>query len=186
MFSPEQVILNRIAAYASEVASTNNAPPPTNKPGEPEIVYVGDRIDLSTVQFVKHRLLPQRQVHMVTYQRGSLGKVSYLYLLIQDTDSSWRIAVETGGNVSPIPLEATGRPWANLAGGSGTFGGVWGGLVTENAGIARVQLVDASGLVLEDSVDDNIVLFLTNQAPAKPLTARLYDALGNLVSTHPV
>lgn len=52
--------------------------------------------------------------------------------------------------------------------------------------VARVRLISANGILLEDSVDDGIVLFLDDRYIRTPLQAELYNSQGMLVGTHQV
>lgn len=49
-----------------------------------------------------------------------------------------------------------------------------------------VRLRCANGLVLEDTVDDGLVLFLTDRRVQLPVSAELRDAHGNAVVVHAV
>jgi len=48
--------------------------------------------------------------------------------------------------------------------------------------IVRVRLLDSGGLVLEDSPQDGIVLFWSEQLPTYPLQLELYNDFGTIVS----
>ncbi|MBV9257743.1 MAG: hypothetical protein JO215_06970, partial [Ktedonobacteraceae bacterium] len=50
----------------------------------------------------------------------------------------------------------------------------------------RVRLVASNGTVLEDTVQDAIVLFVTDARVELPLQAELYDREDRLVATHKV
>jgi hypothetical protein len=77
-------------------------------------------------------------------------------------------------------------PRANL-GGCGGHQFYAGGKVEHNGQeVARVRLLSANGIVLEDSVDNDIVLFLDDRYIDTPLQAQLYDHQGALVETHQV
>jgi hypothetical protein len=57
-----------------------------------------------------------------------------------------------------------GYPWVNLA-GSGRGGLLWaGGRVLDNGlDVIHVHLIAANSIVLEDTVQDGLVLFMTDQ-----------------------
>ena len=48
--------------------------------------------------------------------------------------------------------------------------------------VVRVRLLDSGGLVLEDSPQDDIVLFWSGQLPTYPLQLELYNDFGAIVS----
>jgi hypothetical protein len=59
------------------------------------------------------------------------------------------------------------------------------GLVVKNGfEVTRVRLVDGLGLEMEDTVEDDLVLFLSERPVRRPVEARLYDSAGRLVGQH--
>jgi hypothetical protein len=59
------------------------------------------------------------------------------------------------------------------------------GLVVDNGfEVTRVRLIDGKELALEDTVDDGLVLFLSEQPLQRPIQAELYDSAGRLVGQH--
>src|SRR5271165_4461339 len=86
----------------------------------------------SSVQFVKERSTPNRQIHAVTYD-DAVGH-SYLFICVVTLDSEghWRFEAGGGGGAGEGPAHL-GRsyPWANLAGG-GSETSFWaGGRITD-------------------------------------------------------
>ena len=75
--------------------------------------------------------------------------------------------------------------WANLAGGW-KDNLLWaGGRVLDNGlNVVRVSLISNNGIALEDTVQDSLVLFVSDQWVQRPLRVELYDPSGNLVGTH--
>jgi len=59
-----------------------------------------------------------------------------------------------------------------------------GGTVEDaGKGVARVRLTDVEGRTFEDTVDDGIVLFLSDEPVAMPMRVDLYDAESHVVGT---
>jgi hypothetical protein len=50
--------------------------------------------------------------------------------------------------------------------------------------VVRVRLRAANGTVLEDTVDEGVVLFLTNKRVDRSLDVELVDLNGQIVSQH--
>ncbi len=50
--------------------------------------------------------------------------------------------------------------------------------------VVRVRLISENGIVLEDTVQDGLVLFLSDQWVERPLQVELYDRSGKLVGAH--
>jgi hypothetical protein len=76
-------------------------------------------------------------------------------------------------------------PWVNLGGG-GWPGQFYAGgeVLFQEQEVVRVRLRAANGTELEDSVEDGIVLFVTDHEVRMPVYAELFDGGGNLVSQH--
>jgi hypothetical protein len=90
--------------------------------------------------------------------------------------------VAGGGGVGDLP--ARGFPWANLGGNWGRDGFRAGGTVEDaGKGVSRVRLTDSQGRTFEDTVDDGVVLFLSDEPVAMPMRVDLLDAKGRGVAT---
>jgi hypothetical protein len=75
-------------------------------------------------------------------------------------------------------------PWADLGGNWGSRGLLAGGTVEDGSqDIARVRLTDSRGSSIEDTVDDGVVLFLSDEPLAMPLRVDLIDRDGRVVAT---
>ena len=63
--------------------------------------------------------------------------------------------------------------------------GFWaGGFVRDNGfDVAQVRLISDQGLVFEDTVQDGIVLFVSDQNTSRPVRIEFYNHSGNLVGT---
>lgn len=152
---------------------------------DPNVVYLPSNIDLGTVRFVKFKEILHCQIYLLTYEDKSLGNFLHACILRQGIDGKWEVAWGFRSNGAKPSLEATGQIHASFGGGGialGKPGGYWGGYVTTNAGIAKVQLITANNITLEDSVNDDLVLFITDQPVTHPILAKLLDAKGNLIA----
>jgi hypothetical protein len=137
---------------------------------------------LATVQFHKQRAISGRQVHALTFEDHDGRSWHWIDQVIQNEAGSWWIMGGSGWSGAPTVRP---RPWANLAGGGWPHRFFAGGSVLDaDAGVVRVRLQSAGGLVLEDTVDDGLVLFITDQALHVPATVELYDRAGALVGRH--
>jgi hypothetical protein len=50
-------------------------------------------------------------------------------------------------------------------------------------GVVRVRLTDAEGRTFEDTVNDGVVLFISEEPVAMPMRVELYDEDGRVVAT---
>jgi hypothetical protein len=137
-----------------------------------------------TMQFIKERHAPGRKLLFVTYEDDGGRTMHMACLLMQNEQGEWRFAGGAGGG-GRGPVRS--YPWANLGGGGWPNQFYAGGYVIDNGlDVVRVRLTAANGTVLEDSVDDGVVLFVTDQPVELPLQAELYDRTGKPVGGHSV
>lgn len=138
-----------------------------------------------TVRFVKTRKAPHRQLWYVTCDAdgGPRGEESWHWtvLVSHEERDRWR-AHSVAGGAGELP--ARGFPWANLGGNWGRDGFRAGGTV-EDAGeeVTLVRLTDAEGRSFEDTVDDGVVLFISDEAVAMPMRVDLINAEGHVVGS---
>jgi len=140
----------------------------------------------STIQFLKERTLPRHQAYIVSFEDGKGQKWEFICFIVQEEQNNWVFKGGSGG--SPDQTVERKQPWANLSGGWTEGGFYAGGRVHDNEfGTVRVSLFSNDGLILEDTVDDGRVLFLTDKENVlAPVQARLYASPGRLVSSHTV
>jgi len=139
--------------------------------------------DVVTLQFLKERRLPRRQVHAVAFTDAEGRRMRFTYYLAQDDAGNWRVAGAAGGSAEGAPIRA--YPWVNLGGGGGPTDFYAGGTVLDNGcGVVRVRLTAANGTMMEDTVDAGLVLFVTDRPVELPLHADLYDRTGQVVGRH--
>lgn len=180
--SPEQVIRDYLSAPRILVASQ---PTPGTTGWRAETSVGGGDARPQTIQFGKVRSIAQRQVHAVTFETLAGLRMHGAYAVHQDRTGEWQVAGGAGGAVNGSPRR--GHPWVNLGGGGWPRQFYAGGHVLEHGGaIVRVRLRAANGTVLEDTVDDDVVLFLTDDPVHVPVDAELLDLNGQVVSQHHV
>jgi hypothetical protein len=137
-----------------------------------------------TIRFVKKRGAPHRQLWYVTCDaEGAMGAEQWQWTVLVSRQGSgrWTAHGVSGGDGAGAQ-PARGSPWANLGGGWGQDGFQAGGTV-EGTGVSRVRLTDSEETTFEDSVDDGVVLFLSDKPIAMPMRVELFDSDGRVVAT---
>jgi hypothetical protein len=177
-FDPKEAIENRLRFYASRA-----------RPCVP---------NMATLRFLKARVLPAHQLHPVTFE-DTAGQLWYsTFFLSQREDGSWYVktAGGSGDHEQVAPSAIQDRPWVHLGGGQQTrlpgrgslsYEFLAGGEVMDQGfDIVRVRLLGPNGHVLEDTVQDGLVLFWSDQYIGMPLQAELSNRAGEVVSSHSV
>lgn len=175
---PEQTIREYLTAGRARVA----AHPVSGAQGWQAETWMGgfDAIP-ETVQFGKMRGDSRRQVYLVSFETRAGRKMRFACLVRRDDAGAWRFAGCAGGGVDGSPQR--GHAWVNLGGGWGPF--YAGGAILEDGGeVARVRLRAADGTTLEDTVEDGLVLFITDDEMRRPVMAELIDRSGRVTSQH--
>lgn len=178
--SPEQVIRDYLSAQRVSVTSQ---PIPGASGRRTETSTGGFDARPETIQFGKARRAPHCQVHAVTFETQDGQRMRFTCCVRQDSQGEWQFTGGAGGAADHDPQRS--HPWINLGGGGWPNQFYAGGHVLEHAGeVVRVLLRAANGTVLEDSVEDGVALFLTDETVQLPLYAELVDAGGRIVSQH--
>jgi hypothetical protein len=148
----------------------------------------GQDADPTTIRFLKGRAIPGRQVHVVafvSFMDGRRYNEIWSVEVYQDATGAWDVCAGSGGAGDDDLIRD--HPWVILGGGGWPNQFHAGGRVIDNGfGIVSVRLVTGNGLTMEDTVDDGLVLFVTDQRVEPPIHAELYDRSGALVSRHEV
>jgi hypothetical protein len=148
-----------------------------------------DVVDLDSVHLVRQRRLPGRCVVYATYTVvrslhpvGPHDARAVLEAWLGADGGGWIARdVSSGGGGEPHWT----APTVNLGGGGWPDRFSAGGTVHgAGHGIARVRLLFANGVVLDDDVQDGVVLFATDTPVQTPVTAVLIDAAGVEVGAH--
>lgn len=136
-----------------------------------------------TIHFIKMRSIAQRQVHVVAFETQADQRMRFTCCVRQDDTGMWHFAGGAGGTANGSPRHD--HPWVNLGGGGWPQQFYAGGEVLDNGlDVVRVRLRSASGTEMEDTVDDGVVLFLTDDEVRMPVFAELFDRSGNVVGQH--
>jgi hypothetical protein len=139
------------AERARERGGRRGGPPPS-----PPVV--------SSMEIVKRRAIPGRQVCALTYRDTDGNQWSWTIRLIEDEQGSWMVCGGGGGSGDGPERD---QPWVNLAGSWGRYGlalgGPVGGRGAERAASARLRIGDR---VLVDDLDRGVVLFVTSEPEA--------------------
>ena len=144
---------------------------------------IGARVE--TIQFGKQRTIPGKMVQFVMFEDIQGMQMHYTCYLVQDDRGEWKFAGGAGGSGGWKVVRE--HPWVNLGGGGWPDLFYAGGHVVDNGlAIARVRLVANNGTVMEDTVQDGIVLFITDSRVELPLQAELYDREDRIVASHSV
>ena len=186
--NPKQVIIEYISRPLAPLELAPPPPPDAPLQGQPGMIRRGGGLGakVATIHFLQERNLPNRQLHIVTFENEEGYHDQWLCCVLQDRPKHWRYAGGANiGHVNEMPRR--GYPWVNMAGGwKGNL--LWaGGHVLDNGlDVVRVRLISENGIILEDTVQDGLVLFITDQWVQRPLQVELYNRSGKMVGTHQV
>jgi hypothetical protein len=178
--SPEDVIRAYLSSPSVPIATQ---PVPGAVGWRSEVSEGGCDAKLETIRFVKVRGIPGRQVHAVTFETQDGRPMSDVCYVRQDDAGDWRFMAAAGGSANGSPQRE--YPWVNLGSGGWPRQFFAGGRVLDNGReVVRVRLRAANGVELEDTVDDGLVLFLTDDEVHVPVEAALIDRGGTIISRH--
>jgi len=190
---PKQVIIEFLSSPPGELVEPGT---PAAEEGVPPVPQAelrkpgGFSAKVESIQFRKERSIPQRQVYAVTFEDEKGMQWHLICSMMQNADGQWFLASAGGGGGGSSDKDSWRGPqrshaWANLAGG-GWEDHFWaGGYVSDNGTpVAKVRLTSSNGQVLEDTVQDDLVLFVTDQKIQVPMEAKLYGLSGELIGEH--
>lgn len=132
---------------------------------------------LETLQFLKARSDPLYQVHCVSVRDSTEQRWDFTFFLMKENDQ-WHVKTYDGSPANAIDElpQDHGHPWIRLS----TLVIInefyaFGEVVDQDDHLVRVCLRDSGGLVLEDTVKNDIVVFQAHQQPILPLQLELYN-----------
>jgi hypothetical protein len=126
-------------------------------------------------------------VHFVIFEDQKGQKMHFTCYVVKSFNGDWQFKGAAGDSITGTPGPVVEQAWANLGGGGMPDHFYAGGYVADHAlDVAQVRLVAKNGTVIEDTVEDSIVLFLTDQIVTLPIEAELYNRNGQLVYKHRV
>jgi hypothetical protein len=183
---PKQAIIDHISRPLAPLEPSPPLPPNIQLQGKPGMIRRGGGLGAKaeTVRFLQERSLRDRQLHLVVFENEEGKQGQWLCCVLQDVSSYWSFA--GGANVGSVEtMPGRSYPWANLAGGwKGNLFWAGGRVLDNGMNVVRVRLISDNGIVLEDTVQDGLVLFVSDQWVQRPLRVELYDNAGNVVGTH--
>jgi hypothetical protein len=143
------------------------------------------RMRPETVRVVKRRYEPPGQISYITCDAdgSSRGTERWRWTVLAFRDHQGRLTAHgvSGGSGEPC---RRGRPCADLGGNWGRNGFRAGGTIEDaEAGVARVRLTDLEGHIFEDPVENDVVLFSSDEPVAMPMRLELIDSGGRVVDT---
>ncbi|GAC1360878.1 MAG: hypothetical protein NVS2B12_31730 [Ktedonobacteraceae bacterium] len=140
-----------------------------------------------TLRFLKERCIAGRQVHFVMFEDAKGQNMHFTCYVVQDAQGNWQFRGAAGDSITGTPGPVVEQGWANLGGGGMPDHFYAGGYVADHGlDVTRVRLVAKNGTVIEDTVENDIVLFLTDQLVTLPIEAEIYNRSGKLVYKHRV
>jgi hypothetical protein len=178
---PKRAIIDRLAAPPGHLISqssptTGGWRSSTRGPG-------GEDADPSSVEFVKERGRGGHQLHFVRFRTTAGDQREYIVGVMEQPDGRWEVLGSAGGGGADPPRD---HPWINFGawGWPGFFygGGRVIGRDSERATRARLRFSD--GTTLEDSVDADVVLFMSHGSVQMPATVEILDGTGSVLATH--
>jgi hypothetical protein len=144
----------------------------------------GGRIE--TLKFLKERRSGRRMVQAVSFETVSGRKSLMICYLLQNDRSEWKFSGAAGEEENQGG-QIRAQPTVDIEGGGWPDYFYAGGRVLEHGRqIARVRLITGNDVVMEDSVENGLVVFVTEERVHLPIQAELYDQTGNLVNCHHV
>ncbi|MHB8596926.1 MAG: hypothetical protein ACYDER_08950 [Ktedonobacteraceae bacterium] len=158
-----------------------------------------------TVHFLQNRCLPNSQAHFVAVEGEGGQQAYFLCCVCLNSQSHWehigggqvrRTTTPTilgfgtadtysvGGteahNVKTMPEKSPLRVnFSSLRGKDGFWAGA--SFLDHSLDVERVRLIFREGIVLEDTVQDDLVLFITEEKVTRPFQAEFYDRSGNML-----
>lgn len=180
--NPRDAIIAYLSAPSSVISSN---PGPNTQGWQMQQNSGGFAARPETFRFLKVRALAHRQLHFVTFRDAQDFERSMTCYVVEDGNGIWQLQGASGGGSAHTMQSPT--PLVSLGGGGWPSAFYAGGYVYSNdLDIVRVRLVGNNNVVLEDSVEHGIVLFLSEQLVEVPIQALLYDRHGTVVAQHSV
>jgi hypothetical protein len=153
--------------------------------------------DLSTVRFLKERAAGDSYLVYYTFNDMAGRPNDYHSFLTRDAQGHWN--GETGGSLreelqASRPVLSRDHPLLFLAGNlaipaefnSSQHFQAFSEIVDNGFGVTHVRLIDKTGRIMEDTVEQGLVLFISDHPLEGPVHAELYNADDTLVWRQPV
>lgn len=154
--------------------------------------WIGSAVK-ETIHFIREYSLRERQIHLLIFEDINGQMLESICNIGQDKFGIWQM---NGGSIARHEGHLRKKPtisfpWVRIIGyGWGNLGDGWGncfsagGFLTDAAIDAElVRLIFKNGVILEDSVQDDKVLFITDQKVQVPVQVEVYNGSGELLGT---
>jgi hypothetical protein len=142
----------------------------------------------ATVHFLKERSIPDYQVHAIAFEDTAGLWWRLFCLVVQDPAGNWFVGgcSGTAGN-DAIRRPPSRYPKLILSGDSNDHFYAGGSVIDDTRlGIARVRLLSNGELMAEDTVQDDLVVFVSDQSVQMPIRSEFYNQAGEYVGAQQV
>ncbi|QBD79226.1 hypothetical protein EPA93_25885 [Ktedonosporobacter rubrisoli] len=160
-------------------------------PGDQKILRQhGLLAQAESIHFLKSLYLPPYGLYAVSYKNDAGQQRGGICLVRQDEQGEWQVRSVVHDNekrqITQEEMQAS-QPWVLLSGAVGEKPFWAGGSVIDHGfGVTHVLLRGSNGVLLEDSVEENLVLFLADKQMETPIEALLYNHQQTLISTQTI
>jgi len=202
---PEQVIFEEVQAMYVSLGDTffNTSISSVHEQTDRALQNENNDVDQLKIYFLQNRNLPDRQVYFVLTENSKGQKKYWLCGVLRDAQNYWscvgiaeisireskiipRREIVPGVALKEVVHEKK-VPGVSLAFIRNDEGFWAGGPVFGNGfDVVRVRLILKSGITVEDSVQDNVVLFVADQKMSKPVQIELCDRSESIVGTQTI
>lgn len=182
---PKQVILDYLCQPLGQLQPSPPPPPGVPLTGWRAESRCGGGLGAkaATVQFLQERRLSDRQVHLVAFENEMGQQKQWICCIKASASGDWQfVGGASIGGAETMPKRD--YPSVNLARGGRDLLWAGGRVLDQGLGVIRVRLLSANNIVLEDTVQDGLVLFVTDEEVRGPIQVELYDRSGKVVGTH--
>lgn len=143
----------------------------------------GLNADRASVRFVKTRAFEGAELHYVAFRTTEGQLRTFLIRTVGDSRGGYDVQpIGGGGGSGPF----RGYPWVNLAAqwDSSSFraGGSITGQSADRARLVRMSFAD--GTIVEDTVDEDTVLFDAGRGVSFPAAVQVFDETGDLLVSY--
>jgi len=196
----------RYAVYHWAILPEPPAPPAVEPENEPQRSVLDEltngpyayyEANLSTVRFLKERAAGDSYLLYYTFDDMAGRPIDNYSFLTKDAQGHWN--GQSGGSLreelkAARPVLSRDHPSLFLTGNlaipaefnSSQHFHAFSEIIDNGFGVTYVRLIDKTGRIMEDTVEQGLVLFISDQPLEQPVHAELYNADGRLVWRQPV
>ena len=141
----------------------------------------------TTLQFLKENSIPKYQVHAITVADNAGISWMLFCLVVQDALGNWQVEGWSGrGNYESMSFRPSRLPYIILHWSDTSNHFYAGCIIVDPAriGIAKARLLAEGELISEDTVQDGLAIFVSDQKNVQmPIEVELYNHSDELVRT---